>query len=108
MASSFDHDLDEEDIDNTSYERATETSDTDNDDSDGRGSSGKSDKVSIKLQTCRNSLQYFQLKKLVSKVFLLQLIFTYYKYKLVNFRDVKSAVFGFFIFYGDKCIQSNF
>ena len=45
MASSFDRDLDLESIDNTSYERATETSDTDNDDSDGRGS--KSDKVRV-------------------------------------------------------------
>ena len=45
MASSMDRDLDEEDLDETSYERA-ETSDTDidNDDSDGRGS--KSEKVS--------------------------------------------------------------
>ena len=50
MASSYDNDLDEEDIDNTSYERATETSDTDdNDDSDGRGS--KSDKVRF-IFTC--------------------------------------------------------
>lgn len=47
MASSFDRDLEIEDVDDTSYERANETSDTDNDDSDGRASSNKSDKVGL-------------------------------------------------------------
>ena len=47
MASSMDRDLDEEDLDETSYERV-ETSDTDIDnDSDGRGS--KNEKVIMQL-----------------------------------------------------------